>query len=159
MFPSLGALQAAVEALIASCETQWRCGATGLPVEESFAYERPFLQPIPAVFPVLPVQEARKTVRRDGTIYFAGNYYQVPHVSQDKTVLCLHTGQEILLYHRGSLIGCFAHLPQAKGMVRLQPSALETTGIPLSETVRTWALEVAERQVDIYHDLITRRSA
>lgn len=158
VFPSLGGLQATVEATMAHREPHWRCGATGLPVAESYTYERSFLRPLPTHFPVLPLQEARKTVRRDGTVFFAGNYYQVPQDYQGKTILCLHTGQDIHLYHQGTCIGCFPHLPQAKGMVRLHPTALQEPRQTLSDTVRAWALEVAEHQVAIYHDMITRRS-
>jgi transposase len=158
VFPSLQAFQTTIDANLTTWEGQWRSGATGLPVDESFAYERAMLRPLPDHFPVLPLQEARTTVRRDGTVAFAGNYYQVPQVYQDKTVLCLHTGQAIQIYYRGTLIGDFAHIPGTKGMVRLQPTALQTTTLPLSDTVRAWAVEVAERQVDIYHTMITRRT-
>lgn len=158
VFPSLTALQALIDVILARLKQRWRCGATGLTIAESFAYEQPTLRPLPVHFPVLPLAEARHVVRRDGIVAFQGNYYQVPDVYREKTIACLHTGQEICCDHQGTLMARFPHLPGTKGMVRLHPEALQTTPIPLSDTVRAWALEVAERQVAIYQDLVHWRT-
>jgi len=134
-------------------ETTWRSGATGFSVAESFAYEKEYLRPLPLHFPALPVKESRTRVRRDGTVFFDGNYYHVPGVYRDRAVLCRHTGSEILIDHERDEIGRLAALPQARGMVRLSVQALEDPEIHLSERVRMWGLEVARRQVQIYQEM------
>ena len=140
-------------AILEESETTWRSGATGFSVAESFAYEKPYLRPLPLHFPALSVKESRTRVRRDGTVFFDGNYYQVPGLYRDRAVLCRHTGHEILIDHEGDEIGRFAALPQARGMVRLSVQALEDPEIHLSERVRMWGLEVARRQVQIYQEM------
>lgn len=140
-------------AILEEAETTWRSGATGFSVAESFAYEKEYLRPLPLHFPALPVKESRTRVRRDGTVFFDGNYYQVPGLYRDRAVLCRHTGHEILIDHEGDEIGRFAALPQARGMVRLSAQALEDPEIHLSERVRMWGLEVARRQVQTYQEM------
>ena len=154
IFTDLKDLQMQLDTKLEQLESEWRCGSTGLSVGESFRYEKKYLRQLPATFPQLPIKECRTMVRRDGTVYFDGNYYQVPHVYSDKSVLCMHTGDEIRIYHNGDDIGRFSYLPGTKGMVRLSEEAIRQTRVPLSDTVRGWALEVAKRQVEIYHELI-----
>jgi len=154
IFRDIKDLQRQLDNKLVELENEWRCGSTGLSVEESFKYEKQYLKPLPDSFPHLPLKECRTIVRRDGTVYFDGNYYQVPQVYSDKSVLCMHTGDEIRIYYNGDVIGRFAYLPGAKGMVRLSEEAIRQTMVPLSDTVRGWALEVARRQVEIYHELI-----
>ena len=43
-------------------------------------------------------------------------------------------------------------------MVMLSEHAIEAKDVYLSDTVRQWALEVAQRQVQIYQEIIQRRS-
>jgi hypothetical protein len=102
---------------------------------------------------MLPVKESRTRVRRDGTVFFDGNYYQVPGGYRDRSVLCRHTGHEILIDHERAEIGRFTALPQARGIVHLSVQAFEDPGIHLSERVRMWGLEVARRQVQIYQEM------
>jgi hypothetical protein len=77
-----------------------------------------------------------------------------PVVYTDKVVLCLHSGLEIRIYHAGEEIERYPFLPGVKGMVRLTEKALTDDALQLSPRVRGWALEVARRQVDIYHELL-----
>jgi hypothetical protein len=154
IFENLADLQDYIDRELFLAEQNWRCGATGLTVPESFAYEKRYLRSLPASFPQMPVKEQRTRVRRDGTVWFDGNYYQVPGVYTDKVVLCLHTGLEIRIYHSGEEIERFPFLPGARGMVRLSEKAFIHNKVPLSPQVREWALEVARRQVDIYHELL-----
>jgi len=105
----------------------------------------------------MTLDERRTSVRRDGTVFFRGNYYQVPGIYRRKSVLCVHTGQEIVIYHDGDEIGRFPYLPGTKGMVRLAGHVLEDPELCLSETVRRWGLEVAGRQVAIYQEIIGGR--
>jgi transposase len=154
IFTDLKDFQVQIDNKLEELENEWHCGSTGLSVSESFQYEKKYLRPLPDSFPHLPLKECRTLVRRDGTVYFDGNYYQVPQVYTDKSVLCMHTGQEIRIYHNGDEIGRFSYLPGAKGMIRLSEEAIRETMVPLSDTVKGWALEVARRQADIYHELI-----
>lgn len=153
VYRNLDDLQARARAVLAEAETTWRSGATGFSVARSFDYEKAYLRPLPAHFPALPVKESRTRVRRDGTVFFDGNWYQVPGMYRDRAVLCRHTGHEILIDVDGAEIGRFAALPQARGMVRLSIQALEDPAIHLSERVRMWGLEVARRQVQIYQEM------
>jgi transposase len=152
-------LERQCDAAIEVLEEEWRCGATGLSVAESFRYERRFLRPLPDVFPLFPVREERCRVSHDMTVYFMGNYYQLSRRYVDRWVLCTFTGDEIVIRHEGEELGRFAHLPQSKGMVRLQAGVLMDQEIHMSDTVRNWALEVASRQVEIYHEIIEGRPA
>jgi hypothetical protein len=86
-------------------------------------------------------------------VFFDGNYYQVPGGYRDRSVLCRHTGHEILIDHERAEIGRFTALPQARGIVHLSVQAFEDPGIHLSERVRMWGLEVARRQVQIYQEM------
>jgi len=78
VFKDMADLQASTDEQLTQLEKKWRCGATGLTVTESFAYEHQYLSPLPVQFPRSPVKERRTRVRRDGTVYFSGNYYIFP---------------------------------------------------------------------------------
>jgi transposase len=157
IFRDLVELQDYIDREVERLGGEWTCGATGLSIQESFEYEKKHLRALPERFPELPLKEARTKVRRDGTVYFDGNYYQVPQVFIDRSVLCIHTGQEIRIYHGGEEIERFAHLPGTRGMVRLTEKALKDPALNLSEMVRGWAMEVARRQVEIYEELVAGR--
>jgi transposase len=141
---------------IKELESQWRSGATGRGVAESFLYEQKYLKSLPHHFPLLPLHERRAQVRMDGTVFFEGNYYQVKGAYRGHVVLCVNTGEEIVIYHDGDEIGRFGYLPKAKGMVRLSEEAVNDSGVHLSDIVRRWALQVAARQVDMYQDIVGR---
>lgn len=157
VFASMTALQTYADHMLELAEQEWRCGATGLSVARSFENERTYLRPLPAEFPAWPLLERRAMVRRDGTVWFDGNYYQVPRVGIGKEVLCQHMGTTIVIWSEGQELGRFEYLPGARGMVRLAEAVIADQSVYLSDTVRFWGLEVARRQVDIYHD-ITQRS-
>ena len=158
-FTDMRDLQWKTDRVIGALEATWRCGATGLPVPESFAYEKAYLRPLPTHFPTYPVEERRCLVRHDKTVFFRGNWYQVGASYVGKRVLCIFTGQEIIVHHEGREIGRFAYLPEAKGMVRLQERVLEDPHLHLSETVRGWAMQVARRQVEYYQEISMRRQS
>ena len=153
IFKDLIDFQRYIDSKLSELEKEWTCGATGLSIRESFNYERRFLVPLPELFPMLPVKELRTLVRRDGLVYFDGSYYQVPLIYVDRSVLCLHTGQEIQIYYDGEQVECYSYLPGVKGMVRLSGNALRDDRVFMSDRVRNWALEVASRQVNIYHEI------
>jgi transposase len=153
VFESLGELQNEINQQIALLEKEWNCGATGLNIEKSFEYEKKSLKPLPDIFPELPLAERRTTVKDDGTVYFIGNYYQIPEKYSRKAVLCLHMNQNIHIYHDGELIGEYPYLPGTKGMVVLSKDAIENSTIPMNDMVKKWALEVADRQIEYYEEL------
>ncbi len=158
VFRDMTDLQESIDRKLQELEKDWRCGATGLSVGESFAYEREHLRVLPDHFPVFPLKEKRTTVRHDGIVYFDGNYYQVQKEYRARGVLCINTGEEIMIYQNGQQIGHFPYLPGTKGMVMLSEHAIADRDNYLSDTVRQWALEVAQRQVRIYQEIIQRRS-
>lgn len=157
LFTGLADLQSFADEQMKELETEWRCGATGLSVKESFEYERDHLRKLPEHFVVFPLAEARRRVRNDGMVSFAGNFYQVHHAYTGKEVLCQHNGREIVIYQGGEELERYEYLPRAKGMVRLSPAVLTDPGLNLSDIVRRWGLEVAGRQVEIYQEIIQRR--
>lgn len=159
VFKDMASLQHKVDEELEKMRKEWRCGATGLTVAESFEYEKHYLRPLPETFPRFPLRERRTRVRHDGTVYFDGNYYQVQKVYRDRSVLCINTGEEIVIYHDGYEIERHPYLPEAKGMVMLSQKALKDPTLYLSDTVRQWGLEVARRQVEIYQEIIQRRTA
>jgi len=159
VFSDMADLQEQIDREVEEMEKEWRCGATGLSVTESFAYEREHLRALPDNFPVFPLKENRTTVKRDGIVYFDGNYYQVEDQYRDRSVLCINSGEEINIYHGGQQIGHFPYLPEAKGMVMLSEKAIADKDVYLSDTVRQWALEVACRQIQIYQEIIQGRGA
>lgn len=128
-------------------------------VEESFAYEQEYLKSLPEDFPVIPLNERRTCVRMDGTVFFEGNYYQVRGEYRGEAVLCVNTGEEIVIYHSGDEIGRFVYLPKSKGMVRVSAEEINDTEVHISDMVRRWALDVAARQVDMYQEIIRRQTA
>jgi len=158
VYADMADLQGRADEALEKLEGTWRSGATGRSVAESFAYEQQYLKPLPEHFPVLPLDERRTRVRMDGTVFFGGNYYQVKGAYRGHGVLCVNTGQEIVIYHEGEEIGRFGYLPKAKGMVRLSEEAIVDTGVYLSDRVRGWAVEVARRQVALYHDIVARQA-
>jgi len=154
VFKDMADLEHYVETEVERHSHTWRCGATGQTVAESFAYEKKYFKPLPETFPLLPLKERLCRVRRDGTVYFDYNYYQLPRDYVDHTVLCINSGTEIRIYHDGRLIRRFPYLPQAKGMVMMSEAALLDEAIHLSDTVRAWGLEVARRQVTYYQEIL-----
>jgi transposase len=154
VFTDLVDLQKAIDREIETLELEWRSGATGLSVAKSFDYERSYLKPLPANRPQVPEREQKATVRRDGTAFFMGNYYQVPQRLVGKQVLCVHAGCEITVWYDGEKIGAWNYLPTTKGLVALSAEVLTSTRIPISDTVRHWGLEVAARQTEIYETII-----
>jgi transposase len=153
VYKDLSDLQKYSDDKLQELEQEWRCGATGYSVSESFAYEQKQLGELPICFPQIPVKESRSRVRNDGTVFFCKNYYQVPIEYRSKDILCINTGSEVVLYHEGEVIDRFDYLPYSEGMVMLSEKVLRDPGLKISNRVRQWGLEVASRQVEIYHEI------
>lgn len=157
VFKDMKDLQDYTDYNLKKLEHEWRSSTTGLTVAESFSYEQRHLRPLPKYFPLLPVRERYLRVRRDGTVHFCNNFYQLEKRYIGKTVLCMNTGTEILIYHDGEEIERQAYLPASRGMVVLSSRALQDPGLEISSRVRQWGLEVAERQVEYYNRISGRR--
>jgi hypothetical protein len=153
VYQNLVELQEKTDEKLKALESEWRCGVTGLTVAESFQYEQKHLRRLPENFPVFPVAEKRAKVRNDGTVFFCKNYYQVSNEYRGKNVYCTNTGRRVIIYSDGDIIVDQPYLPGACGMVMLSEKALSDPSIHVSERVRHWALEVARRQVEIYHEI------
>jgi len=59
VFRDMADLQESLDREHSELKKEWRCGATGLSVEESFAYEREHLRALPDHFPSFPLKEKR----------------------------------------------------------------------------------------------------
>ena len=156
IFSDMRDLQTYCDNELARLEKTWRSSSTGMIVCDTFAFEQSHLKPLPQDFPLLPVCEAYADVRPDCSVPFVGNTYQVERRYARCKVLCVNTGTEIEIYYQGEEIGRFPYLPQAKGMLMLSEKALSDPDIYLSKTVRAWGLEVAARQVDYYHQIVSQ---
>jgi len=153
VYQSISDLQKASDEKLNELEKEWMCGATGYCVADSFSYERKYLNELPLFFPKVPVKESMIRVRNDGTVFFCKNYYQVPLEYRGRDILCMNTGSKILLYHGGVQIEEYDYLPHSKGMVMLSEDVLKDPRMKISDRVRNWGLEVAGRQVEIYHEI------
>lgn len=153
VYKSISDLQKVSDEKLNNLEKEWQCGATGYSVSDSFMYEQKYLHELPVFFPEVPVKESINRVRNDGTVFFCRNYYQVPAEYRGRDILCINTGSKILLYHRGTRIEEYDYLPNSRGMVMLSADVLRDPRLKISERVRNWGLEVAGRQVEIYHEI------
>jgi len=59
VYQTLEDLDREADAKLEELEKEWRCGATGLSVSQSFEYEKVYLKMLPSHFPVLPVAKQR----------------------------------------------------------------------------------------------------
>lgn len=153
VYKDLSDLQRCVDNKLKELEQTWRCGATGYSVAETFSYEQQQLKELPDCFPQIPAKETIGRVRNDGTVFFCKNYYQVPGEYRGKDILCVNTGSKIVLYHQGEKIEEYAYLPNSRGMIMLSENVLQDPRLKISQRVRNWGLEVANRQVEIYYEI------
>lgn len=154
VFTDLNDLQEYSDNKIKELEKEWRSSTTGKTVTESFDYEKQHLKPVPKHFPILPVRERYLKVRRDGTVSFCNNYYQMGSYYVGRTVLCMNTGTEIEIYLAGERIGKFPYLPEAERMVMLSEEVLKKSDYMISDRVLNWGIEVARRQIKYYEDIV-----
>lgn len=155
VFADLEDLQRMVDRAIMELEADQRCGATGRSVAESFAYEKSHLKAYEKVSIELPLNERLIVVARDATVNFAGNTYQLEQRFVGRMVYCIQTRLHVRIYSDNELIEEQPYLPDSKGMVVLSKKALSDPAVLISPWTRSKALEVAERQVDIYQQIST----
>lgn len=159
VWTDLEQLQQALDQGIATMETSIRSGATGLPVSDSWALEKKALKPLPENLPVDALRQSWCLVRKDGTVTFGKNFYQVPHSLVGERVLCVQTATRIQILHHGELIDSWEVLDQATGMVRLSAKVMQNPINPLSPLTKAWAEETAIRQVEFYQSIIGGQSS
>jgi len=153
VFSDLADLQHRIDLAVQGLEIDQQCGATGLSVAQSFALEQTHLGPFKKVCYDPPLHERLATVKRDCTVQFCGNSYQMERRFVGRTVYCVQTRLHIRIYSDNDLIAEFPYLPRSKGMVMLSEKALRDPAVHISPWTRTKALEVAQRQVAIYEKI------
>ena len=153
VFRDLSDLQARIDRAMEELEKEQRCGATGLSIADSWAYERKYLKPLKRIQYDYPIHERLATVNRDCTVRFRNNYYQVEQRFMGRIVYCVQTRLHIKIYLHNELIAQYPYLPKSKGMVMLSQKALRDPGLIVSDWTREKALEVACRQVEIYEHI------
>jgi transposase len=152
IFKNLAEVQQFFDDLVTEKISRWNCPATGTSIEAAYEYEKQYLASVGQA-PQIPVDTATTTVSRESLVYFRGNWYQIPEGYARMPVRCINTGTQIQIFHNGKLIQSHDYLPGAKNMIRLSPQAISTTTRPMSDLTRQWALEVAERQMDLYQEI------
>ena len=99
-WPSLAAVQGALDARAAELHTRRRCPATGTSVAEALAAEQPLLQPVPAVHEPFDCVVARR-VTRDCLVSFEGRRYSVPFTWVGRHVEVRGTAQQVVVLAEG----------------------------------------------------------
>lgn len=155
VFDDLEDLQGMIDAAVVSLEADQRCGATGLSVPASFAFEQSRLKPCRKVNVELSLREELIVVKRDATVTFAKNTYQLERRFVGRIVYCVQTRLHVRIYADNELIEEHPYLPESKGMVVLSNKALKDPAVLISPWTRSKALEVAHSQVEIYHRICT----
>lgn len=99
-WPDWAALQAALDERATELHARRPCPATGTPVAEAFAAERPALLPVPALSEPFDVVVARR-VSRDCLVSFEGRRYSVPFRWVGHSVEVLGTTQHVVIQAEG----------------------------------------------------------
>jgi transposase len=100
-WPSLEALQAALDARAAELHARRRCPATGTSVAEALTRERLLLQPLPDVHEPFDCVVARR-VSRDCLVSFEGRRYSLPFRWLGRLVEVRGTAQHVVIYADGA---------------------------------------------------------
>lgn len=152
IFRNLEEVQQFFDELVTERISQWNCPATGTSIQAAYEYEKQHLMSV-CDAPQIPVDTATTKVSKESLVYFRKNWYQIPEGFAGKTVRCINTGTQIQIFSEGELIQSHDYLPGAKNMIRLSRQAIVTATRPLSDLTRQWALEVADRQMDLYQEI------
>ena len=95
-WPSLEALQAALDARLLELHARWRCPATGTSVAAALTAERAVLQPLPTLGEAFDLVAARR-VSRDCLVSFEGRQYSVPFAWVGRMVEVLGTALAVVV--------------------------------------------------------------
>ncbi|MHB2034992.1 MAG: IS21 family transposase [Gemmatimonadaceae bacterium] len=112
-WPSLEALQAALDARAAALHAQLRCPVTGTTIAEAFAAEQRLLRPVPALHEPFDVVVARR-VSRDCLVSFEGRRYSVPFVWVHRLVEVRGTARHVVVLAEGAEIARHARHTTAR---------------------------------------------
>jgi transposase len=153
IFRDLEHLQSFIDQKVDEHCRRTMCPATGTTIAEAFEYEKKFLNPLPKRMPDIPIQTLSATVQKGSLVWFKGNYYQIPEGFVGKNVRCVNSGTHIRIYHEGHLLDSHVYVPDIRGMVKMSETAIRTSKRPMSDLTRSWGVEVAQRQLDYYHEI------
>ncbi len=104
-WPSLEALQTALDKRAAARHAHARCPVTGTTIAEALAAERALLQPVPALHEPFDCVVTRR-VTRDGLVSFEGRRYSVPFAWITRRVEVRGTAQHVvILADHGEIAG------------------------------------------------------
>jgi len=129
------------------------CPATGTTVAKAFEYEKKYLNQTVEKISEIPEEAVSAIVQKGSLVWYRGNHYQIPEGFIGKKVRCVNTGTTLKIFHQGQLLETFRIIGDAKGMVRMSKASAETSQRPMSDLVRSWWLEVADRQIDYYQEI------
>lgn len=100
-WPSLAALQAALDVRAGEMQARRRCPATGTTIAEALAAERRVLQPVPDVHEPFDCVVARR-VSRECLVSFEGRRYSVPFAAVGRTVEIRGTAAHVVILADGA---------------------------------------------------------
>ena len=131
-------------------------------VNEAFADEKPFLQPLPLA-PYRAVLKLERRVSHEGMVSIGGNLYSVPDTTR-RRILDIHVlADEIQIFEGGALIAVHAPL-EGRDQRRIDPAHRRAVAAPHRRTATESILlaragdVVARRSLDFY-DAVARRLA
>jgi len=102
-WPTLAALQAALDQRAREVLTRRRCPATGTTIAEAWAAEQPHLRPLPTLDEPFDCVVARR-VSRDCLVSFEGRQYSVPFAWVGRQVEVRGTAQAVVVWAEGRAI-------------------------------------------------------
>jgi transposase len=129
-WPSVAALQAALDERAAERHARERCPVTGTTIEAALAAERQVLQPVPAMHEPFDCVVARR-VGRDGLVAFESRRYSVPFAWITRMVEVRGTAQHVVMLADGQEIA--RHPRRTAARLLLEPTHYEG---PSTATVR-----------------------
>lgn len=153
VFESLDNLQKYLDEVIETKCREWICPATGTTIEQAYAYEQQYLNPLVKKMPAIPVDSIQTNVQKGSLVYFRGNYYQIPEGFVGQSVRVVNSGTKIEIFHQGKCMDSHDYYPGIKGMIRLSEKAIRLNTRPLSDLTKQWCMEVANRQIEYYHTI------
>jgi transposase len=126
-WPSLEALQGALDARSEELHGRRRCPATGTTVAEALRQERPALRPVPAVHEPFDCVVARR-VSRDCLVSFEGRRYSVPFAWVGHLVEIRGTAAHVVIYGEGAELA--RHPRHTDRRLVLEPAHYEGPSTP-----------------------------
>lgn len=126
-WPSLAALQTALDARAAELHAQRRCPATGTTIAEALAAEQRVLQPVPAMHEPFDCVVARR-VSRECLVSFEGRRYSVPFAAVGRTVEVRGTAAHVVILADGRELA--RHARHTAASLVLTPAHYEGESTP-----------------------------